>query len=362
MEYIDSMLKRMVEFNKRGDIMRRQEVARKLLENDIRGILDIIANCSGETSTHFALGGLLYFATIISGALDWCEKANINAKCFTDRDVIEKLRAKVKLYASDNIIPLQEQKVLMSSIVEIEKQYWIDCQAKSGKKCPICWIPDVGAYCVNGHYIGNTLEYAYEYSPLNPEKKPILAALGGSDKESSAIYQFAIQLGQTLQNLHTLVVGQRYLWSKGNADTISVQDCDFRMSNHKFFKNDNAIFAFNLCCRINYLLEILIPLCEHNSLLAFRLTYITFYHLKFDLENLGLEKIYYEMPYRNKIFRNAMAHYSLFGKISDAEIDEHVIGYGLFEKFFNVPFQTVNEAMVIEQRKTRDSLEQYVVI
>lgn len=127
MEYIDSMLKRMVEFNKRGDIMRRQEVARKLLENDIRGILDIIANCSGETSTHFALGGLLYFATIISGALDWCEKANINAKCFTDRDVIEKLRAKVKLYASDNIIPLQEQKVLMSSIVEIEKQYWIDC-------------------------------------------------------------------------------------------------------------------------------------------------------------------------------------------------------------------------------------------
>lgn len=341
--------------------MNRQEAARKLLENDIKGIIDIVASCSGDTSTHFMLGGLLYLATIISGALDWCEKANIQAKCFADREVVDKLRAKVKLYASDNVIPLPEQKVLMSSIVEIEKQYWIDCQAKSGK-CPISWIPDVGAYRVNGHYIGNTLEYAYEYSPLNPEKKAILDALGGKDKESSAIYQFAVQLGKTLQNLHTQVVGQRYLWSRGNDDIISVQSINFRMSNRRFFRNDNAIFAFNLCCRVNYLLEMLYPLCEHNSLLAFRLTYITFYHLKFDLENLGLEQVYYDMPYRDKTFRNTMAHYSLFGKISDAEIDEHVIGYGLFEKFFNAPFQTVNDSIIMELRKTRDSLEQYVKI
>ena len=57
-----------------------------------------------------------------------------------------------------------------------------------------------------------------------------------------------------------------------------------------------------------------------------------------------------------------MAHYSLFGKIKDEEIDDSVIGYGLFEKFFGVPFQTVNEEMVLELRKTRDSMEKYVVI
>ena len=45
--------------------------------------------------------------------------------------------------------------------------------------------------------------------------------------------------------------------------------------------------------------------------------------------------------------------------MSDAEIDEHVIGSGLFEKFFSVPFQTVHEAITMELRKTRDSLELY---
>ena len=72
--------------------------------------------------------------------------------------------------------------------------------------------------------------------------------------------------------------------------------------------------------------------------------------------------IYHKQPYRDKTFRNTMAHYSLFGKISDAEIDEHVIGYGLFEKFFNAPFQTVNDTIIKDLKKTRDSLEQYVKI
>ena len=45
--------------------------------------------------------------------------------------------------------------------------------------------------------------------------------------------------------------------------------------------------------------------------------------------------------------------------MSDAEIDEHVIGSDLFEKFFSVPFQTVHEAITMELRKTRDSLELY---
>ena len=76
----------------------------------------------------------------------------------------------------------------------------------------------------------------------------------------------------------------------------TVQNIKRQMSNRRFFRNNKAIFAFNLCCRVNYLLEMLIPLCEHNSLLAFRLTCITFYHLKFAQENLGLEKIYYDMP------------------------------------------------------------------
>ena len=342
--------------------MNRQEAAKRLIENDLKEIMDTFASCSGTTSVHFMLGGLLYFAMIISGALDWCEKANIQVEYYVNREVIDKLRAKVKLYASDDVIPISEQKVLMDRIVAIEKQYWLDCQAASGKWCPQFLIPDLGAYRVNGHYIGNTLEYAYEYSPLNPEGKAIIDALGGKDKESSAIYRFAVQQGQTLQSLYTKIAGKRYLLNRQENDWISVEDIDLRLSNRKFFKKENAVYALNLCCRINYLLELFIPLCGENSLLAFRMMYITFYHLKFDLENLNLEHVYYHMPYRDRSFRNAMAHYSLFGKITDEEIDEKVIGYGLFEKFFGAPFGTVNDAMIAELKKTRDSLERYVVI
>jgi len=340
----------------------RQEAARKLIENDLKEIMDTFASCSGATSVHFMLGGLLYFATIISGALDWCEKANMQVEYYVDRAVIDKLRAKVKLYASDSVIPLSEQKILMDHIVAVEKQYWIDRQAASGKYCPKFLIPDLGAYHINSHYIGNTLEYAYEYSPLNPEGKAILDALGGKDRASSAIFHFAVQLGKTMQSLYTRIAGQRYILHKQENDRIHVVDDDFRLSNHKFFRNENSIYALNLCCRMNYLLELLIPLCGGHSLLAFRMMYITFYHLQYDLENLNLKHIHYHMPYRDRHFRNAMAHYSLYGKIKDEEIDAHVIGYGLFEKFFGVPFQTVNEEMIKELKKTRDSLEEYVVI
>lgn len=75
-----------------------------------------------------------------------------------------------------------------------------------------------------------------------------------------------------------------------------------------------------------------------------------------------MEYIHYHMPYRDRHFRNAMAHYSLFVKIKDDEIDESVIGYGLFEKYFGVAFHVVNEEMITELKKTRDSIEEYVII
>ena len=59
-----------------------------------------------------------------------------------DKETIDKLRAKVKLYSSDNIIPFNEQKRIMEAIVRIEKQYWLALQAKSGKWWPKFIIPD----------------------------------------------------------------------------------------------------------------------------------------------------------------------------------------------------------------------------
>lgn len=342
--------------------MDRKDAAKKLIINDLKGVMDAYSRCEEGTRAHFMLGGLLYFSTIISGAVDWCAKANLAVNCFADKEIIDKLRAKVKLYSNDDVIPLEQQRILMSNIIRVEKQYWVDLQEQSGEYCPKFLISDIGSYLVNSHYIGNTLEYAYEYSPLNSLGIPILEALGGESRDSSLAFTFGIQLGKTLQELYSKISGQAYILPQNNKCQIEIMDRDFRMDSCKFFKKQNAIFAFNLCCRINYLLEVFFPLCERYPMLAFRMMYITFYHLEADLKSLGLEFVHYNMPYRNQYFRNAMAHYSLFGKISDGEIIEDVVGFGLLEKFFGKPFDAVNRELINEFRKTRDSLEEYVII
>ncbi|MBE7001971.1 MAG: hypothetical protein E7421_04650 [Ruminococcaceae bacterium] len=337
--------------------MARQDAAKAMITDDLIGITEAINICSEETRAHFMLGGLLYIATIISGAIDWCKKADISVESFISKDLTDKLRAKVKLYSSDKLIPLTQQKELMSYIVAVEQQYWKQLQLNSG--CPEFMYPDVGSYLINGHYIGNTLEYAYEYSPLNPKKKPILEAIGGDIRNESLAYIIGVQMGKTIHSLYDVIDCQQDLKTEQPKQTLAIIDHDFRLSNHSFFKDETGILIFNLLCRVNYLLEFFLPLTK-NHLLSFRMMYITFYHLKFDLDNLGLTTIHYDMPYRDKYFRNAMAHYSLFGKLSTKEIIDDAIGFGLFEKYFDEPFEIVNQALISELTRTRDSLEQYV--
>lgn len=342
--------------------MDRQEAAKQLIITDLHDMMESFDRCSDNNRTHFMFGGLLYFAMVISGSIDWCNKAGIAVTCFADKEIIDKLRAKVKLYSSDDVIPLADQKQLMKRIISIEKQYWLDLQAQSGKKCPKFLVPDLGTYLIDDYYIGTTLEYAYEYSPLNPQGKPILDVLFGNSKEESLAYMFAMQVGQTMQELYTEISGTSYILKKNGNGNLIITDRDYRMDNRRYFKNDNAVFALNLYCRLNYLLELFSKMCKPKSLLTFRMMYVTFYHLKYDLENLGLNSVHYDMPYRNKVFRNVMAHYSLYGKINDNEIIENVVGFGLFEKYFGESFDVVNRALIDELKKTRDSLGKYAKI
>lgn len=340
--------------------MTKADAAKRIILDDIDGILHAFQSCKGETRTHFMLGGLLYFSTIICNAVDWCRKANIDITCYSNTDILEKLRAKIKLYSSDKAIPFPEQHRVMSEIIRVEQQYWIDANAKSRIRRPKLLISDLGVYTINGHYIGNTIEYAYEYSPLNPARKPILDAL--SRNEATSVYQFAVGIGATLQELYTKIAGASFELNDINGPKIEVKSHDYRMSLQSLFKSEDGIFALNLLCRMNYLLEFFLPLCSSNPFLSFRMMYITYYHLKKDLKNLHLDFVYYDMPFKNKTFRNAMAHYSLHGKLSDSEIDENAIGFGLFEKYFNEPFDVVNKALEYELIQTRNSLEKYVRI
>ena len=66
--------------------MTRQDAAKAMITDDLIGITEAISICSNETRTHFMLGGLLYIATVISGAIEWCKKASIDVQSFISKE------------------------------------------------------------------------------------------------------------------------------------------------------------------------------------------------------------------------------------------------------------------------------------
>ena len=79
--------------------MTRQDAAKAMIKDDLIGISEAINICSEETRAHFMLGGLLYIATVINGAIEWCEKANINVQSFIDTELIAKLRTNPQYFS-----------------------------------------------------------------------------------------------------------------------------------------------------------------------------------------------------------------------------------------------------------------------
>ena len=340
--------------------MKREDAAKQMILSDCLDIMDIFCRCDDTVRQVFMLGGLGYFALIIDGAIKWCNKANITLHSQSS-ELLEKLRAKVKLFSSDSAITFEEQMRLYEEIIAIEKQYYIDLQAASGKWCPKFLIPDMARFAIDNHCVGNTIQFAYELSPFNPQKEPFAVAMGRKADTLPLSYTFSYELGQSIREIIQVLSNRSYEINY-KPIALAYSEKDIRVNNHRDLKSKNrARQVFNLSCRLNYILELLIPLCKPGSLLPLRLAYITYYHMERDLENLQLTKrIYYHMSHRNRNFRNAMAHYSLYGKIEDSEIREDVVGYGLFEKLLSTTYEEVCESLFPEMKRTRDTLEKYI--
>lgn len=340
--------------------MKREDAAKQMILSDCLDIMDVFCRCDDTVRQVFMLGGLGYFALIIDGAIKWCNKANITLQSQSS-ELLEKLRAKVKLFSSDTVITFEEQMRLYEEIIAIEKQYYIDLQAASGKWCPKFLIPDMAKFSIDNHCVGNTIQFAYELSPFNPQKEPFAVAMSRKVDTLPLSYAFSYKLGQSIQDIIQVLSNRSYEINY-NPVVLPYSKKDIRINNYRNLNSKNrAIQIFGLCCCLNYILELLIPLCKLKSFLPFRLAYITYYHMEKDLENLKLiKRIYYHMPYPNVFFRNAMAHYSLYGKIEDPDIREGAIGYGLFEKLLSSTYEEVCECLFSEIKKTRDTLEEYI--
>lgn len=340
--------------NEGDDALRYEEVAKNFIIDDCNTLMKLIMCMPNSISSVFHLGSFSYMSLVIEGALKWCERKKIAVGNYDIQSTLEKLRAKAKLYSDDNKLTFQEQQSLLLQVAEDQRNYWLNLPWRFGPKVPAFLVDDIGIYTINGHHIGNTVEYAYELSPFigNGWSFDVNRMMFEFSRScGQAVASIAISLGNTIPNVNSVIEGV----SNSN---IRIKNIDYKMKKLPFLKGEFSFVIYNLICRLNFLIELYIPLCNSiNELLAFRMAYVTYYHLSNDIMNLNLSDCYYNGSLNNKDFRNAMAHYSMFGKLFDSEIQEDIVGCGLFEKYFKSEFYEVRDKLYSFLYKTRDSLE-----
>lgn len=302
------------------------KIAEKLLIDDCIAISNAIFCTSEEDRPVFILALIPYLCLVVNEAYEWCKKAKIPLTTFQSKKILESIRASAKLYGNDNSVSFNEQYQKLEEIVRIESDYY----KKLAKPCcPGFFISDVGVYLLNKICIGNTIQYRYDFNPFFKLNKSISDSLEEIDR-------FSIEIGKMLQEIISTLTGTAYKIPicASKTDSFISKDCSFKRK----FKRIDSIIVFSLECRINFLLYCFKQKCSQNSMLYLRLIYITFFASKNALQNAGIDCNYIFDNYYNWVFRNSMAHYSLYNKIYDNDINSSAIGYGIIEKYFNIGY------------------------
>lgn len=299
-------------------------------------LLNTIFTTNEKNKPVFLLALTPYICLVTNEAYDWCLRDNRTLSKFCSKNTLEKIRAKGKLFSNDKFLSYKEQVRKFENIILIEHKYF---KSLTTSFWPDFLINDVGTYKDGNHYIGNTIQYVYDFNDFATKDKSIY-------ESGQAIKNFTTEIGATLQEIITLLTGKSYQIKSSNLCSDKYDHVDFNFA--RTFKQIDELIIFSLRCRINFLLFSFKKQCPQNSMLYLRMIYLTFYSLKSDLDNL---KICYNAifdDYYEKNFRNCMAHYSLYKKIDESDIMSEVVGYGLIEKYFNMGYNDL--VNIIEEK------------
>ena len=327
-----------------------KDYAKKLISQDCIDLYDAISSNLPENNSYFMLAAMPYICLVTNEACEWCKKAKKSIKPFKSKTILEKIRAKSKLFSNDRGVTFLEQQLALKNLVEIEHFYF---KSLAKPYCPDCFITDVGTYSINNIFIGNTIQYAFDFQSFYKPNKSVY-------QSGEEIKLFTEEIGYKLQEIITNLTGEHYSISNSVHLHYDVKEKDFIYK--KKFNKINNIISFSISCRINFLLIWFKQNCRTGSMLYLRLLYITFFSLKDDLDNLGIS---YENIFDNHYnikFRNSMAHYSLYNKINDSEILPKVIGFGIIEKYFNIDYIEIVDIIEVKLYKISALLDEYFKI
>ncbi len=310
----------------------RENYVKKLILDDLTNLINIMLSINKSDISVIAMGLMPYMCLIVNEAYDWCIRSNIKIDEFKSKSVLEVMRSRTKLFNNDKYLSYTNHTDELNELVKSSYAYFKNI---AKPYCPDCLIVDTGVYFSNNIYVGNTIQYSFDYYKLSTENKAVFEL----DKE---VYNFAAEIGECIQNIFYTLSGEKLKIIKPYVN-INITSKDYRFS--KSFVNINNLLVFCLSCRINFLLEFK-NLLKINFILYLRFIYLTFYSIKNDLDIMQIEYGDIFEFYYNRNFRNIMAHYSLYGKIIDTEFVSDVNGFGIVEKYFNVSSENLTDIIV----------------
>lgn len=319
-----------------------------LIFREVGTIKSIVQSPNKKEHSIIMLSWIPFLSTVVVETMEYMKNFEIDASQFLintkERNVLNKTRAKIKVYNKKGAKNLKELNKILNTHNEI---FSTPLRFQKLKKHGFYY--DFGAYKSNSYYIGNTFLYNWYFQDISSFEDI------SDEKIKDDLFNFSKLLGQWIGfldklNTHENKIGETYtVFPKINSVDFNLTDKPTKLFR---VKEDTSInlFLFNLICQGNFQARYLNTVFINNETLYIRSLYLSYFYICSSLETLKIysshskKNINIDFAYldtltnlKNTDFCNCIRHYGITEKdlfLSEINLEKNF--YGLIEKHFNI--------------------------
>ncbi|WP_091236872.1 hypothetical protein [Anaerobium acetethylicum] len=323
-----------------------QKAAYKLIQSDATFIRSLIQTGS-QIKSNYIVMSFPYLGIYADGAEQWGRKVGLNSPIFNDEErfFYTQIRQMHKLYdmsfrqfADKTYDALQVSDEHFSSICK-----------------PIAkWLKVYDNYGVDlyrSQVCGNTVMCQMYVSPLNENAYML---------DGEKLCKISVVAGKLCA-----FYGGRQVQSLCADDVQAYRTKDYHFPAHTPIKHKSkeAFALFSVLCSINYVLYLVDKIIKEEMPTKIRIAYLEYYYLTKIISEINqifgtyfmLSKEWVSAP-----VRNCMAHYGLGQLITESELDNTDLMFGITKKYFGLDYYEMKEKLYSELKALSVQIEDYL--
>lgn len=327
------------------DLDEVQQIALKLIQSDASVIYNICVIYEKKLKNTNNICMLLpYIGLFTFESENWGNKVKLKPPKFSEveRNFHCFLRNDIKIFNNN----YQELKILFKNKIEESDNYYFE--NRSFLSILVDEYYNIGADKLGDLFCGNTI-LIYTYLPMTIEEL----------KKQNDIYKLSIIIGR-LCRYYKITPIKEY-------NTNSIETCtnDFNWYTNTLFKDSSieTLCYFSILCCINFIIEFIENLFIEEIPQKFKWAYLLYYYLCDLVDEINkVDKTIFKIntDYKNREFRNCIAHYGLRQFIKKEDIVYNDILFGLTQKGFNKDYFEIKEIIYAELKNFKKQIEQEI--